>query len=183
MKHDHHQIKHMIASFGIEDTSGAELSRLTKLIATGYETIFKARMKDEGLSGPRWRILLHLYMAEKAGQPGVSPTEMAQARNVSKNTISTLLRSLEEQGLVTRAISPHDRRSFVIQLTERGRALVLERSPQHLSLLNMLASDLTSEERTELIRLLSKLYQSIIRHGDLPDSYRCREAESEQKNR
>ncbi len=169
------KIQDIIASFGVEDTSGAELSRLTKLIATGYETIFKTRMKDEGLSGPRWRILLHLYIAEQMDRPGVSPTELAQSRNVSKNTISTLLRSLEEQGLVSRAIAPHDRRSFIIQLTDKGRDLVRQRSPQHLAFLNTLASELTPEERAELLRLLRKLYQSLIKHGDLPDTYRCRE--------
>ncbi len=172
------KMKAIIASFGVEDTTGAELSRLTKLIATGYETIFKTRMKAEGLSGPRWRILLHLYIAEEMDRPGVSPTELAQARNVSKNTISTLLRSLEEQGLVSRAIAPHDRRSFIIQLTDQGRELVRQRSPQHLAFLNELASDLTPEEREELLRLLRKLYQSLINHGHLPDTYRCREQSS-----
>jgi DNA-binding MarR family transcriptional regulator len=167
-------IQNIIASFGVEDTSGAELSRMTKLISTGYGTIFNARMKDENLSGPRWRILLHLFMAEEMGKPGVSPTELSQARNVSKNTISSLLRSLEEQGLVTRAVSPTDRRSFVIQLTDRGRELVRERSPQHLAFLNELASDLTPEERTQLITLLRKLYKSLVHHGGLPESY-CRD--------
>ena len=170
----HQQFKEIIASFGVEDLSGAEISRVIKLLATGYETIFKARMKDENLSGPRWRILLHLFMAEEMGRPGVSPTELSQARNVSKNTISSLLRSLEEQELVTRAISPTDRRSFIIQLTERGRKLVRERSPQHLQYLNELASDLTPEEREQLAMLLRKLYRSIARHGGLPEG-RCQE--------
>jgi len=175
MKETHAQrIKHIFDSFGVEDISGAELSRLTKLIATGYETIFKARMRDEGLSGPRWRILLHLFMAEEMGRPGVSPTELAQARNVSKNTVSTLLRSLEEQELISRTIAPHDRRSFIIQLTDKGRALVQERSPQHLSYLNELAGDLSPEEREQLITLLRKLYRSIARRGGLPEG-RCSE--------
>lgn len=174
-KHSEH-IKNIIASFGVEDTGGAELSRLIKLSATGYDTIFKARMKDENLSGPRWRILLHLFMAEEMGKPGVSPSELAQARSVSKNTISSLLRSLEEQGLVTRAVSPTDRRSFVIQLTDRGRDVVRERSPQHLTFLNELASDLTPGEREQLIMLLRKLYKSITLHGGLPEG-RCEDAE------
>jgi DNA-binding MarR family transcriptional regulator len=168
-------VQKLINSFGVEDTGGAELSRLIRLISTGYETAFKGRMKDENLSGPRWRILLHLFMAEEMGKPGVSPTELAQARSVSKNTISSLLRSLEEQDLVTRAVSSTDRRSFVIQLTDKGREMVRERSPQHLAYLNELASDLTSEERDQLLFLLRKLYKSLIVHGDLPEMHRCRE--------
>jgi DNA-binding MarR family transcriptional regulator len=78
---------------------------------------------------------------------------------------------LEEQALVTRAVSPSDRRSFIIQLTDEGRALVRERSPQHLAFLNELASDLTPEEREQLIFLLRKLYKSLIHHGGLPESY------------
>ena len=171
-------IKNIIASFGVEDLSGAELSRLIKLNSIGYDTVFKSRMKDESLSGPRWRILLHLFMAEEMGKPGVSPTELSKARNVSKNTISSLLRSLEEQGLVTRAVSPTDRRSFVIQLTDHGRKLVRERSPQHLEFLNELASDLTPEERQQLVMLLRKLYKSISRHGGLPER-QCTETTGE----
>lgn len=165
------RMKNIIASFGVEDADGAELSRLIKHIAIGYETAIKAQMKDERLSGPRWRVLLHLYIAEEMGKPGVSPTDLSQARGVSKNTISTLLRSLEEQKLVTRAIAAHDRRSFVIQLTDAGRALIKERSPQHLNYLNELASDLTQEERDQLIILLRKLYQSVIHHSGLPENY------------
>jgi len=164
-------MKNIIASFGVEDADGAELSRLIKHIAIGYETAIKAQMKDERLSGPRWRVLLHLYIAEEKGKPGVSPTDLSQSRGVSKNTISTLLRSLEEQGLITRSIASHDRRSFVIQLTEAGRALIRERSPQHLMFLNELASDLAPEERQQLIILLRKLYQSVIHHGGLPETY------------
>jgi len=164
-------MKAIIASFGVEDAGGAELSRLVKHLAIGYETAIKSQMKDERLSGPRWRVLLHLYIAEEKGKPGVSPTDLSQARGVSKNTISTLLRSLEEQRLVTRAIAAHDRRSFVIQLTNAGRALIRERSPQHLNYLNELASDLTPAERQQLIILLRKLYQSVIHHGGLPENY------------
>jgi len=167
-------IQNIIASFGVEDLSGAELSRLTKLISTGYETVFKVRMKRENLSGPRWRILVHLFMAEEMGKPGVSPTELAQARSVSKNTISSLLRSLEGQKLITRVLSPTDRRSFIIQLTDKGRELVKERSPQHLAFLNELASDLTPEERGQLILLLRKLYKSLSHHGGLPEG-RCQD--------
>ncbi len=171
----HAQIHDIIASFGIDDPSGAEISRLIRQIATGYETIFKTRMKEDGLSGPRWRVLLHLYMAEEMGKPGISPTELAQARNVSKNTISVLLRSLEEQGLVARAIAPQDRRSFIIQLTDKGRELVQMRSPQHLAFLNELVSGLTPEERDALTGLLRKLYQSLILYGGLPENYHCQE--------
>ena len=161
-------------SFGVDDLSGAELSRLIRLLSTGYETIFKGRMANENLSGPRWRILLQLFMAEEIGEPGVSPSKLAQARNVSKNTISTLLRSLEERDLITRVISANDRRSFIIHLSDKGRLLVQERSPQHLHLLNELAADLLPEERLLLISLLQRLYKSLSHHGGLPESY-CRD--------
>jgi DNA-binding MarR family transcriptional regulator len=178
MKQSHHEhLQRIASSFGVDDLSGAELSRLIRLLSTGYETIFKARMKEESLSGPRWRILLQLYLAEEMGMPGVSPSKLAQARNVSKNTVSTLLRSLEERALVTRAISSSDRRSFVIHLSEKGRQLVRERSPQHLELLNELSGNLSLQERAQLVALLRKLYKSLIQHGGLPESY-CRSDES-----
>lgn len=81
-------------------------------------------MRTEQISEQRWRLLLRLLLEEQHGNPHVNPTHLANTQQVSKNTISSLLRSLEEQRLIERTLDQDDRRQFHIRLTEAGRQLV-----------------------------------------------------------
>lgn len=172
MHADHRRrIAEILAEHGIEHAHGVEVMRMVRMVSNIYETIVSARMRDEGLSGPRWRLLLHLYMAGQ-GEPGsLSPTELSRIQNVSKNTISSLLRSLEEQHLIERTLDLEDRRQFQIRLTSRGCDLVRDSTPGHVAFLNQLTDDLSSEELRQLTALLRRLHASLVAHGDVPAAY------------
>ena len=107
--------------------------------------------------------MLRLYVEEVHGNmQGVSPTHLSHCQNVSKNTISALLRGLEEQGLVERALDPLDKRGFRIRLSQAGRDLLVNTTPRHLEHLNCLVSGLSPDERTQLIELLGKLQSALL---------------------
>ena len=53
-----------------------------------------------------------------------SPREVADAMGVSRTTVTGLLDRLELDGLITRAIDPDDKRSFLLTLTDKGRQTV-----------------------------------------------------------
>ena len=101
------------------------------------------------------------------GPGGLSPTYLSKCQEVSKNTISSLLRGLEAQGLIERALDRADLRGFRIQLSGAGREMVRANAPQHFQELNELLAGLTAAERSELIGLLDKLYRSLVEHGGL----------------
>ena len=66
-----------------------------------------------------------------------TPGRVADALGVSRTTVTGLLDRLEGEGLITRAIDPHDRRCFVLHLTEKGQTLVGEingRRREHIRL-------------------------------------------------
>ncbi len=159
------QFHRMLAEHGITDPQGVELPRLIKLVSNAYEAVLADAMRDENLSGPRFRLLLRLYMEERQGQADVSPTYLSKTQNVSKNTISSLLRALEDQGLIQRSLDPNDRRQFNIRLSPGGRELVKAATPEHVGFLNQLIADLSSEEQSQLADLLVKLHQSVLSHG------------------
>jgi len=110
-------------------------------------------------------------MAEQMGRPALSPTELSKIQNVTKNTISSHLRSLEAQGYITRTLHEKDRRQFLIQLSEQGRELIRTTTPRYIGNLNQITSDLSSEEIEQLQTLLQKLLTSLTLHGNLPDLY------------
>ena len=105
-----------------------------------------------GLSGPRWILLFRLLAEERSGcGEGVSPTHLSQRQNVSKNTISVLLRGLEEQGLIERSLVPDDRRAFHIHLTDVGRTLVETTAPADIAFLNEMTAGLTPRKTLNLL--------------------------------
>ena len=164
-------IEKMLAEHGVMDMYGVELVRDIRMLANMYETIISGEMRQDKLSGPRWRLLLDLYVAEQSGQPWLSPTAMSKNLNVTKNTISSHLRSLENQGLIQRTLDSEDRRQFQIRISDEGRALIRDSTPQHIAFLNQLASDLDTAEIAQLRQLLQKLFTSLVNHGNLPETY------------
>jgi len=152
---------------GDVDPTGLELLRLVKIVSNQYDALVGERLRAADLSGSRWRLLLRLHGEEQdADSQGISPTHLSRCQNVSKNTISALLRGLEEQGLIERTLDPDDKRAFRIRLTEAGRARVRETAPQHLAFLNTLIEGLTPDERGQLIQLLGKLRHSLLTHAE-----------------
>jgi DNA-binding MarR family transcriptional regulator len=165
-------IQHHLEAAGTNsDTTGMELIALTHLVTQTYDEV-NSQNGDHacpGLSHSRWKLLMHLWEDERRGKTtGLTPTALSRGHNVTKNTISALLRGLEEQGLVHRALDPIDHRIFRIQLTPEGRALATRMAPTFHTRTNYWASGLTLEERTLLCQLLEKLYQSLCEHTSPP---------------
>lgn len=147
---------------GDVDPTGVELRRAIRMAANQYDAVEDEKLRELGLSGPRWGLLLRLMGEEQLhGKTDVSPTYLSRCLQVSKNTVSALLGSLEEQGLIERSLDPTDRRVFHIRLTEAGRAIVRDTAPEHIAFLNHLAAGLSAEERSQLAALLEKLHASL----------------------
>ncbi|MEY2463907.1 MAG: hypothetical protein QOH64_2045, partial [Acidimicrobiaceae bacterium] len=51
------------------------------------------------------------------------PNELGERRLVTRGTVTGVLDSLEERGLVVRTPHPDDRRMLLIELTAKGRRL------------------------------------------------------------
>ena len=70
-----------------------------------------------GLTAARFDML----WAIKQRKHGMIQSSLQRALGVCRATISRMLRSLEELGLVTRTAYPHDRRTRLVHLTTLGR--------------------------------------------------------------
>ncbi|MSP14985.1 MAG: MarR family transcriptional regulator [Chloroflexi bacterium] len=156
----------LLERYGIDDSRGIEALGLIKTVSNLLDTIVAERMRSHNVSGPRWRMLLRLFLEEERGSSaGLSPSTLSQFQHVSKNTISTLLRRLEDQGLVQRHLDSHDRRRFVIRLTPQGRDLVHSTVPEHAEYLNHLLLGLSPDEYSAMVDGLKKLRQTLQLHA------------------
>src|SRR5512133_3343622 len=128
-----HLRSHLKELTGSADTSGIELVSLIRNLTNLYEAVHSLESGEHGLSGPRWGLLLRLLAVEQHGNcTGVTPASLSRFQSVNKNTISALLRGLEEQGLIQRDLDPVDRRIFRIQLTPEGRRVVKTEAPKRV---------------------------------------------------
>lgn len=159
---------------GNEDSTSFELIGLIHVVAIEMEKASNQRFGSHRVSGPRWGILFRIFAEEKLGeQNGITPTELSQFQGVGKNTMSSLLRGLEEQELILRTLDPVDRRHFRILLTPKGRELVMQTAQRRNLLTLQVASCLSHEERLQLVTLLDKLIQSM----KLKSKERCKEVD------
>jgi DNA-binding MarR family transcriptional regulator len=169
--HDPHAgaVRAMVRSLaGDVDTAGVELIRLVRIVSNQFDAVVDEQLGQIGLSGPRWTLLMRLMAEERRSNgQGASPTHLSRCQNVSKNTISALLRGLEEQGFVRRTLDPEDRRVFRIHLTDAGQELIQATAPENVRYFNHLVSGLSAAERSQLIELLVKLHSSMAVHCHL----------------
>jgi DNA-binding MarR family transcriptional regulator len=89
--------------------------------------------------------------------PGMTQSALARAVGIERSTMVAVIDALQSRGLVERAPSPVDRRSYALVLTDQGKALLEQLVPMVRGHERRLMRKLTSDEREQLIRLLSKL--------------------------
>ncbi len=158
-----HVFSQLKTLFGVEDTSGIELFITLQRAAHISEMLDCGPEEEMELSGPRVRLMMRLLIEEQLGnRDGLTPTVLSHSQRVSKNTISALLRGLEEQGLIRRTLDPKDLRLFRIQLTEAGRDFIVNSAPRRIEGINQMMAALDPEERQQLKELLDKLLVSLV---------------------
>ena len=68
----------------------------------------------------------HLAVFQYPGPDGRSPGEIARAAMATKQAMNNLLGQLEGSGYLRRIVSPSNRRERIVELTERGEAVIAE---------------------------------------------------------
>jgi DNA-binding MarR family transcriptional regulator len=155
-------LKEIKQIFQLEDTRGIEFISLLQQATHLSMEMDCQGFSEKDISGPRWALMLYLYVEEISGSPtGLTPTKLSDNRHVSKNTISALLRGLEAQGLVQRQLDPKDLRHFFIHLTPAGREMVQQNAADRIVRLNRMVSGITQEEFDQLKTLLGKYVVSL----------------------
>jgi len=77
--------------------------------------------RPRGLTWAGFRVLFSLWV-----EPESPPARLAVLSGVSRATISSVLKTLERNGLVRRSRESEDRRVVTVTITERGERLVRE---------------------------------------------------------
>lgn len=105
-----------------------------------------------GLSREEWRLLLLLAEAQELTSP-----ELKSRATLDKVQISRAAKRLAEKKLITRAVSPDDKRLRIYRCTEAGQALFDEVFPKVKAQADSLLAALPDADRAALVQGIEAL--------------------------
>lgn len=93
-----------------------------------------------------------------ATTPSIMIREIAEKQRIPNSTLTSSINRLEKQGIASRVISPRDRRSFCLELTDKGWAVQKAHTDFEEAYFRMILGKLPSgEERNALMDLLETI--------------------------
>ncbi|MEU6715673.1 MarR family transcriptional regulator [Nonomuraea sp. NPDC046802] len=136
-----------MTSMPLNERLGAHLKRAVQAVDTAKH----AALKPAGVTVPQYAALA--YLGER---PGISAAALARACGVTPPTMTTVLKNLQEQGLIER--TPHEwhRNILETRLTEAGERTLADADARAVRVERGLDAEFTPEERETLIALLAR---------------------------
>ncbi|MFZ3472637.1 MarR family winged helix-turn-helix transcriptional regulator [Streptomyces sp. 4.24] len=130
-----------------EERLGSHIKRAEQALLGAKNTA----VKPAAVTVPQYAALL--WLAEK---PGISAAALARLCGVTPPTMNTVLKNLQERGLIER--TPHELHRNVLEtrLTGEGRAVMEVADAGAVAVERALAAEFSGEERESLIRLLGR---------------------------
>jgi DNA-binding MarR family transcriptional regulator len=122
---------------------------------------FIARVGDADHKPQRYAILTLIHE-----NPGITQTILSRCSRRDKSTLTPTLNDLEKRGLLERRRVTNDRRSYMLYLTESGRAL-LEKLNHHSDAYDREIEHFVGpRNKATLVRLLRQTTTALAQHED-----------------
>lgn len=113
---------------------------------------FHTHVKSKGIKVNEWRVLACLV-----DRPGLMLTELAELVLFEQSHLTKVIDRMAIQGLVERIKTKDDRRKVLIQITEKGRALVIPLIAAAKHHENNVARQIDQTDMRNLKQILRKL--------------------------
>lgn len=106
-------------------------------------------------AGMTWAAFRVLFTIKSIGE--ISPMRLAHLSNTSAASISSVLKTLDGYGMISRTANENDGRAVLLSLTSSGEAAVAELFTRNNNRVSQWVTRYTEEERAELVRLLGRV--------------------------
>lgn len=119
---------------------------------------FARRLRQLYADGDDRLTFLELAVLQRLDRLGPStPTELATQEAVTSAAIAPVVRSLEEQGLLTRSADPSDGRRSIIAIAGEGRRVLGKRETVSVTRVRHALSTLDADARRQIARVIPLL--------------------------
>ena len=116
---------------------------------------FQAAVAPHDITPGQFGVLIMIKENE-----GLSQSDLGAAVGIDRSTMVAVIDRLESRGLVIRAPSPNDRRSYALRLSPEGERLLGELIPRVQEHDRAMVKDLSPEEQRQLIDFLQRVARS-----------------------
>jgi DNA-binding MarR family transcriptional regulator len=142
------------------DTSPARRQASLLYSVKRVELVVRARLdellKPSGITAVQYTALTVLEQHE-----GLPTAQLARRSFVTAQSMSDLVRTLEQRGLIVRERNPENRRELLLHLTSEGRELLAEHADEVLALERQMVSTLTEQQVDQLRAALAEAWHAL----------------------
>lgn len=140
----------------------ADYVEIKQLIMRIYDRI--SDLQDIMMQYKEYNITINeVHILEKLnGNDGIKVKELAELCNVTNATMTVQLKKLEANDYVTKEKDPHDSRSVLIFITQKGRKIVKVHEYFYVKLLKGILKSHGQEEIELMYSMLSEIEQNLI---------------------
>jgi DNA-binding MarR family transcriptional regulator len=120
--------------------------------------VMEKNLDAVGLSWAKFVVLMNLMRSARDGNSeGLQPSVLSERQDISRNTMSALISSLEKDGLIRRELHGEDHRKFLIHLTLSGQELIQAQLADQFKYVSDCFETLPVRDRQQLLDLLNRL--------------------------
>ena len=148
----------------LPDAAGGERNAQTQLwhgVLAVHGGVFgrlnRALSREFGITLAKYDVLAQLYHASA----GLNQRDLSRQLKVTDGNVTGLVKRLIADGLISREESASDRRAFLVQITQPGRALYRAAQERHDALLADFFGVVSPERLSETRVLLDQLSQAL----------------------
>ena len=113
--------------------------------------------RDYGMMPAEWRTMAILG----AASGGLQATEIVARSSMDKVVVSRAVRRMEERGFLMREANSADGRSFLLQLSDEGRAVYEDLAPKLLAVERKMLQGLGEEEISDFLAVAQRIRNNL----------------------
>lgn len=152
--------KKNVVDFGQQETRvWLQILSLHGAVFSSLNAVLGAKL---GLSLAKFDVLAQLYRY----QDGLALGQLSRNLKVSGGNVSGLVQRLLSDALINKSISSEDRRSFIVRLTPKGKALFQKAAAIHQKRLRECFEGVSADELEDALSILRSL-STKVRDNDL----------------
>jgi DNA-binding MarR family transcriptional regulator len=140
-----------------------------KLVPPEHVLQFKKKMealKGSGYSSEDHAFVFRVLILLSHSQKPLTMSKLSAELTVPMSSATRIVDWLVNGGMVERVNDPNDRRVVRVSISETGRELYESGLVHNQKRMSRLLKDFTSEERTQLLYLMNKLFNSMLNEID-----------------
>lgn len=131
-----------------------------KLIAQKVREIIDQLLKEHGLNSSQAILLSHIHQSIEEHKQ-INRKFLEKTMALSGPSVTNLLNGLEKSGFITRNSSPADGRNLRIEVTDKAKQFLSERSDAFSKSEDLITQGMSDAEKAMFVSLLTRAFENV----------------------